>query len=87
MSVVQNLQRLEQRQDAEEVRALTGAGKYILAEPYQRFKVPSNEWYFWSDSRRKDHVDKFETIIIPLVTTFISQEMLEENHATSTEKK
>lgn len=44
--MVENLQRLEQRQDAEEVRALTGTGKYILAEPYQRFKVPSNEWYF-----------------------------------------
>ena len=44
--MVQNLQRLEQRQDAEEVRALNGAGKYILAEPYQGFKVLSNEWYF-----------------------------------------
>ena len=85
--MVQNLQRLEQRQDAEEVRALNGAGKYILAEPYQRFKVPSNEWYFWSESRRKDHVDKFRKYHPTFVTTFISQKMLEENHATSTEKK
>ena len=85
--MVQNLQRLEQRQDAEEVRALNGAGKYILAEPYQRFKVPSNEWYFWSESRRKDHVDKFRNYHPTFVTTFISQKMLEENHATSTEKK
>ena len=43
LGVVQNLQRLEQRQDAEEVQALCGAGKYVLAKPYQRFKVPSIE--------------------------------------------
>ena len=42
LGVVQNLQRLEQRQDAEKVRALYKAGKYVLAEPHQWFKVPSN---------------------------------------------
>lgn len=50
--LVQNLQWLEQRQD-EEVCATYRAGKYVLAVPYQNFKVPSNEWDSRSETAEK----------------------------------
>lgn len=58
LTVVKNLQRLCERQDAEEVRAIYGAGNYVLDKPYQSFKVASSEWHSWSESRRRAHVDK-----------------------------
>ena len=43
--MIKNLQRLSDRQDAEEVRALPGAGNYSIAEPYKRFYIQSSEWH------------------------------------------
>ena len=42
-TVIKNLQRLSDRQDAEKVRALHGAGNYSHAGPYKRFCIQSNE--------------------------------------------
>ena len=39
LSVVQSLQRLEQRQGSQEVRVLYRAGKYVLAEPHNGSKT------------------------------------------------
>ena len=36
-----------------------GAGSYTVNEPYKKFLVQSNEWYSWSNSKRRNHVNKF----------------------------
>ena len=41
--VIKNLERLSDRQDTEEVRALYGAGSYTFNEPYKKFLVQSSE--------------------------------------------
>ena len=59
LQVIRNLKRLSDRQDAEEVRALYGAGSYVLSRQYSKFKVESSRWHSWNEDRRKDHVRKF----------------------------
>ena len=49
-SVIKNLQRLSDREDAEEVRALHGAENYSHAGPYKRFCIQSNEWHSWYEN-------------------------------------
>ena len=60
-TVIKNLQRLSDRQDAEEVRAFYGAGNYPIAGPYKRYCIQSSEWLSWDENRRKDHVQKFRS--------------------------
>ena len=43
--MIKNPQRLSDRQDAEEVRALPDAGNYSIAVPYKRFSLQSSEWH------------------------------------------
>ena len=62
-TVIKNLQRLSDRQDVEEVRALYGSGNYSIAEPYKRFCIQSSEWHSWDENRRKDHVRKFRSFV------------------------
>ena len=61
-TVIKNLQRLSDRQDAEEVRALYGAVNYSIAGPYKRFRVQSSKWHSWDENRMKDHVQKFRSV-------------------------
>lgn len=68
--VINNLQRLSDRQDAEEVRALYGAGNYRLAESYRKFLVKSSEWHNWSEKRRHDHVSKFREYVPTMSDSF-----------------
>ena len=68
--VINNLQRLSDRQDAEEVRALYGAGNYRLAESYRKFLVKSSEWHNWSEKRRHDHVSKFRKYVPTMSDSF-----------------
>ena len=44
-TVIKNLQRLSDKQDAKEVRALYGPGNYSIAGPYKRFCIQSSEWH------------------------------------------
>ena len=62
-TVIKNLQRLSDRQDVEEVRALYGSGNYSIAEPCKRFCIQSSEWHSWDENRRKDHVRKFRSFV------------------------
>ena len=41
--MIKNLQRLSDRQDIEEVRALNGAGNYSIAGTHKRFSIQSSE--------------------------------------------
>ena len=70
--VIKNLERLSDRQDTEEVRALYGAGSCTVNKPYKKFLVQSSEWHSWSDSRRRDHVKKFRQYV-PSVTDIFSK--------------
>ena len=54
-----NIQKLSDRQDSEEVRAIYGAGNYVLSAAYKQYFVPSATWHNWTVERKKDHVIKF----------------------------
>ena len=54
-----NIQKLIDRQDSEEVRALYRAGSYVLSTSYKQFFVPSATWHNWTVEQKKDHVQKF----------------------------
>ena len=49
------------RQENDEIRAVYGAGNYNLSREYSRFKVDSARWYGWSESRRREHVEKLRS--------------------------
>ena len=34
------------------------AGNYVLSKDFSKFKVDSARWHGWSESRRRDHVQK-----------------------------
>ena len=53
------MQKLNVRQDSEEVRAVYGAGSYVLSAAYKQFFVPHATWHNWTVERKKDHVQKF----------------------------
>ena len=38
-------QKLSDRQDSEEVRAIYGAGSYVFSAAYKQFFVPSATWH------------------------------------------
>ena len=54
-----NNQKVSDRQNSEEVRAIYGAGNYVLSAAYKQFFVPSATWHNWTVERKKDHVIKF----------------------------
>ena len=54
----QALKALALRQENDEVRAVYGAGNYLHSKDFSKFKVDSARWYGWSESRRRDHVQK-----------------------------
>ena len=54
-----NIQKLSDRQDSEEVRAIYGAGNYVLSAAYKQYFVPSATWHNWTVERKKDYVIKF----------------------------
>ena len=54
-----NIQKLSDRQDSEQVRAIYGAGNYVLSAAYKQFFVPSATSHNWTVERKKDHVIKF----------------------------
>ena len=47
-----------QRVGNDEVRALHGAGNYLLSPKYKKFQVVSHIWLSWNEDRRKVHVKK-----------------------------
>ena len=49
-TVIKNIQRLSDRLDAEEVRALYSAGNCSIAGPYTRFCMQSSEWHSWDEN-------------------------------------
>jgi len=59
ITVIQNLKKLGDRQDLDEIRAIYGAGNYKLAVPYKGFFVSSEKWHGWSSARKQEHLKKF----------------------------
>ena len=43
-----------------------------MNKPYKKFLVQSIEWHSWSDSRRRDHVKKFQQYV-PCMTDRFSK--------------
>ena len=48
LEVINCLQQILTKQEEEEIRAIYGAGSYILADPYKQFRVDSTRWHSWS---------------------------------------
>ena len=44
------------REENDEVRAIYGAGNYVLSNRYKVFQVQSHIWHSWSGDRKKDHI-------------------------------
>ena len=42
---IRNIQKLRDRQDSEEVKAIYGADNYVLSAAYKQFFVPSATWH------------------------------------------
>ena len=57
--VVKNLEQVHNRQDAEEIRAIYGAGKYSLSTEFRKFAVDSAIWHSWSLTRKDNHIKAF----------------------------
>ena len=55
-----NIQKLSDRQDSEEARAIYGAGSYVLSTAYKQCSVTSATWHNWIIEQKKDHVIKFQ---------------------------
>ena len=47
-TVKKAIQKLSDRQDSEEVRAICGAGSYVLSADYKQFSVPGATWHNWT---------------------------------------
>ena len=58
-AAVANLHTMVKREENDEVRAVYGAGNYVLSNPYKKFQVQSHIWHSWSEERKRDHIDKF----------------------------
>ena len=56
LEVINCLQQILTRQEEEEIRAIYGAGSYILADPYKQFRVDSARWHSWTKERQENHV-------------------------------
>ena len=49
-----NIQKLSDRQVSEEIRAIYGAGNYVLSAAYKQFFVPSATGHNWTVERKKE---------------------------------
>ena len=75
-----NIQKLSDRQDSEEVRAIYGAGSYVFSAAYKQFFVPSATWHNWTVERKKKTMSKsFEITSKMFPTAFRDRKMLDEN--------
>lgn len=63
LAAVSNIQTLIKREETDEVRAIYGAGNYVLSNEYKIFKVQSHLWHSWSTDRKQDHVEKFRFVL------------------------
>ena len=76
---IRNIQKLSDRQDSEEVRAIYGAGSYVLSAAYKQLSVPSATWHNWTVEQENIMSKGFEITSQILQTISWNQKMLEEN--------
>ena len=65
-----NIQKIIQREESDEIRALYGASNYCLSPEYQKFQVASHVWHSWSEERKADHLRKFREYVPNISDTF-----------------
>ena len=65
-----NIQKIIQREENDEIRALYGAGNYCLSPQYRKFQVASHVWHSWSKERNADHLRKFREYVPSISDTF-----------------
>ena len=65
-----NIQKIIQREENDEIRALCGAGNYCLSPEYQKFQEASHVWHSWSEERKANHLRKFREYIANISDTF-----------------
>ena len=58
-AAISNIPNVIQREQNDEIRAIYGAGNYVLSPEYKKFQGPSHRWHSWSEQRKKDHISKF----------------------------
>ena len=62
-TVINNLKEVSDRQDADEVKALCGAGNYSIAGIYKRSFMKSSEWHSLDENQRKNYVQKCRSFL------------------------
>ena len=60
VEAARSLQGLIEKQKNFEFRVIYGAGNYMLAVPYSKFRVDNARWYLWSKEWHQDYVRKFK---------------------------
>ena len=58
-SVISTLQKLVERQENYEIKAIYGSGPYSLSKQYSKFKIDSVKWHYIAGGYRRKHVKKF----------------------------
>ena len=59
-TVFSTLQKLIERQENGEIKAIHRSGSYSLSKQYSKFKIDSVKWYSMANDYRRKHVKKFE---------------------------
>eukprot|EP00794_Sanderia_malayensis_P002387 gene2387-2747_t len=59
LEVISYMKKMHDRQDSDEIRAIYGAGRYVLSTEYKKFSVDSALWHSWSTKRKEDHIKAF----------------------------
>ena len=58
-TVISTLQKLVERQEYNEIKAIYGSGPYSLSKQYSKFKIDSVKWHSMAGDYRRKHVKKF----------------------------
>ena len=58
-TVISTLQKLAERQENDEIKAIHGSGSYSLSKQYSKFKIDSVKWQCIARDYRRKHVKKF----------------------------
>ena len=55
---LKNLEEIANIQGLDEVRARYGSGEYEIATEYKKFQADRAHWHSWTESKKRDHVEK-----------------------------
>ena len=61
VTAMSNIQSIIKREDNEEIRAIYGAGNYVLAPEFKKFQVLSHKWHSWGSTPELSYQNQFQS--------------------------